>query len=253
VARNVRLYVVNVTNSADVPFAVSYASFGEVAGTGQDWMPFGFAGGLYDSDTQLIRFGARDLDPVTGRWMTKDPERFNGGQANLYAYVQGAPCLAGCLCRRRRKLPCRKSSCDLDGTSSRWTSKDPERFDATGASFYVYALNDPIHQFDPDGRSPQLLGAAALLCMQSALLSGAAKFPKDSYARHCYASCVASRLCTYPLALLGGVMFEVLTGLQDDWREDLNANLDGANIGATPYYSGPNDCETECTTPVCAK
>jgi RHS repeat-associated protein len=30
--------------------------------------PFGFAGGLYDPDTELVRFGARDYDPQTGRW-----------------------------------------------------------------------------------------------------------------------------------------------------------------------------------------
>jgi RHS repeat-associated protein len=51
------------------------------------FQPFGFAGGLYDSDTKLTRFGARDYDAETGRWTTKDPIRFNGGDANLYVYV----------------------------------------------------------------------------------------------------------------------------------------------------------------------
>ena len=44
-------YVVNVADSADVPFMASYTSFGEVTGTGLDWMPFGFAGGIYDADS----------------------------------------------------------------------------------------------------------------------------------------------------------------------------------------------------------
>ena len=36
---------------------------------------FGFAGGIYDPDTELVRFGARDYDPRVGRWTTKDPIR----------------------------------------------------------------------------------------------------------------------------------------------------------------------------------
>ncbi|HKO52561.1 MAG TPA: RHS repeat-associated core domain-containing protein [Polyangiaceae bacterium] len=53
--------------------------------------PFGFAGGLYDADTGLVHFGARDYDPVVGRWISKDPILFNGGQANLYVYVNNDP------------------------------------------------------------------------------------------------------------------------------------------------------------------
>ena len=50
-------------------------------------IPFGFAGGLYDGDTGLVRFGARDYDPTIGRWLSKDPIGFNGGDTNLYRYV----------------------------------------------------------------------------------------------------------------------------------------------------------------------
>jgi RHS repeat-associated protein len=73
-----------------VPFLADYTSFGEMAGTGLDWMPFGFAGGIYDADSGLVRFGARDYDPLVGRWTTKDPSRFAGGN-NLYAYASGDP------------------------------------------------------------------------------------------------------------------------------------------------------------------
>jgi len=34
-------------------------------------MPFGFVGGLYDSDTKLTRFCVRDYDPTIGRWLAK--------------------------------------------------------------------------------------------------------------------------------------------------------------------------------------
>ena len=51
----------------------------------------GFAGGLTDSLTGLVRFGARDYDPGTGRWTAKDLIGFVGEDANLYAYVGNRP------------------------------------------------------------------------------------------------------------------------------------------------------------------
>jgi len=46
---------------------------------------------LYDSDTKLTRFGARDYDAEIGRWTSKDPIRFSGGDTNLYGYVFNDP------------------------------------------------------------------------------------------------------------------------------------------------------------------
>ncbi len=42
-------------------------------------------------DTGLVRFGARDYDPYTGRWTSKDPILFDGGDTNLYGYVLNDP------------------------------------------------------------------------------------------------------------------------------------------------------------------
>jgi RHS repeat-associated protein len=56
-----------------------------------DFQPFGFAGGLYDEQTKLIRFGSRDYSANEGRWTTKDPIGFNGGVSNLYEYVVNDP------------------------------------------------------------------------------------------------------------------------------------------------------------------
>ena len=72
---------------------VTYDTFGNIIFDSNTSLkiPFGFAGGLYDSDTKLVRFGFRDYDPFTGRWTAKDPILFNGGDTNLYGYVLGDP------------------------------------------------------------------------------------------------------------------------------------------------------------------
>jgi RHS repeat-associated protein len=54
-------------------------------------LPIGFAGGISDRVTGLVRFGARDYDPMIGRWTAKDPILFGGGQMNLYGYVGNNP------------------------------------------------------------------------------------------------------------------------------------------------------------------
>jgi RHS repeat-associated protein len=83
--------VVNTTTGA-IAQEMAFDEFGKVlVDTNPGFQPFGFAGGLYDSDTGLVRFGARDYDPVVGRWTAKDPIRFAGGDTNLYAYVGNDP------------------------------------------------------------------------------------------------------------------------------------------------------------------
>ncbi len=83
-----------VVNEAtgEIAQEMEYDEFGRaLKDTNPGFQPFGFAGGLYDRDTGLVRFGARDYDAETGRWTAKDPVLFNGGQANLYAYVGNDP------------------------------------------------------------------------------------------------------------------------------------------------------------------
>jgi len=71
---------------------MDYDEFGRVLlDTSPGFQPFGFAGGLYDPDTGLVRFGARDYDAEAGRWTGKDVILFNGGDTNLYAYVLDDP------------------------------------------------------------------------------------------------------------------------------------------------------------------
>ncbi len=53
-------------------------------------IPFRFAGGIWDRETELVRFGARDYDPETGRWTSKEPLGF-GAALNFYEYSWGDP------------------------------------------------------------------------------------------------------------------------------------------------------------------
>jgi len=83
-----------VTDTAgNVVKRVDYDTFGYVVNdTNPSFtMPFGFAGGVYDGDTGMIRFGARDYDPDTGRWTAKDPILFKGGDTDLYGYCVSDP------------------------------------------------------------------------------------------------------------------------------------------------------------------
>ncbi len=83
-----------VINSTDGTVAqrMDYDEFGNVlVDTNPGFQPFGFAGGLYDRDTGLVRFGARDYDAETGRWTAKDAIGFAGGDTNLYGYALNDP------------------------------------------------------------------------------------------------------------------------------------------------------------------
>ena len=72
---------------------LTYDSFGTIIADSNPTfkIPFGFAGGLYDADSKLTRFGYRDYDASTGKWIAKDPIGFDGGDTNLYGYMLGDP------------------------------------------------------------------------------------------------------------------------------------------------------------------
>lgn len=80
-------------SSGNVVKRVDYDSFGNIiADTNPGFnVMFGFAGGLQDPDTGLVRFGYRDYNPDTGRWTAKDPIFFAGGDTDLYGYVLNDP------------------------------------------------------------------------------------------------------------------------------------------------------------------
>jgi RHS repeat-associated protein len=98
-----------VNDTTDIPFKATYTAFGVETAAAPDWLPFGFAGGLYDPDTGLVRFGARDYDPQVGRWTSKDPLLFKGRSTNLYAYASGDPV---------NRRDSRGTADDVDGTQN---------------------------------------------------------------------------------------------------------------------------------------
>ncbi|WP_141733938.1 RHS repeat domain-containing protein [Oligoflexus tunisiensis] len=84
------IFIVDTRNN-EVVQKMTFDTWGKVLeDTNPGFQPFGFAGGLYDSTTGLLRFGARDYDPSIGRWLNKDPITFDGGW-NLYAYSNNDP------------------------------------------------------------------------------------------------------------------------------------------------------------------
>ncbi len=71
---------------------MDYDTYGRVLeDTNVGFQCFGYAGGLWDAATGLVRFGARDYDPGVGRWTCKDPAGLSAGGENLYLFAFGDP------------------------------------------------------------------------------------------------------------------------------------------------------------------
>ncbi|MBT5094059.1 MAG: RHS repeat-associated core domain-containing protein [Halobacteriovoraceae bacterium] len=80
------------SNSGIIAQELRYDEFGVIlTDSNPGFQPFGFAGGLTDNDTLLVRFGARDYNPQTGRWTAKDRLGLGGGDTNFYNYVFNNP------------------------------------------------------------------------------------------------------------------------------------------------------------------
>jgi RHS repeat-associated protein len=112
--------VVNASTGALVQ-RLDYDEFGRVMlDSNPGAQPFGFAGGIYDADTGLVRFGARDYDPETGRWTGRDPVQLDS-DSNTYRYGLGDPI----------------ATVDFDGLSAKDVEKIRRTFEGA-----VKAMND---------------------------------------------------------------------------------------------------------------
>jgi RHS repeat-associated protein len=83
--------IVDIATGSPVQY-LAYDEFGNITtDTNPAFQPFAFAGGLYDPDTHLVHFGAREYDPSLGRFLTRDPLGLGGGQTNVYDYAANDP------------------------------------------------------------------------------------------------------------------------------------------------------------------
>jgi RHS repeat-associated protein len=78
-------------SSGSIVQTYSYDSFGNMTATGNIRQPFTYTGREYDHATEMYFYRARYYDPKVGRFVTKDPIGFDGGDVNLYAYVSNDP------------------------------------------------------------------------------------------------------------------------------------------------------------------
>lgn len=85
------LFVVDSVTGA-IAQRMTYDTWGTVlSDTHPLFQPFGFAGGLFDPETGLLRFGVRDYDPAIGRWTARDPMLIPQEMNNAYAYCGNDP------------------------------------------------------------------------------------------------------------------------------------------------------------------
>jgi RHS repeat-associated protein len=131
-----------VVNVADGSIAqrIDYDTWGNITNdTNPGFQSFGFAGGLYDQHTHLTRFGARDYDAQTGRWASKDPINFSGGDANLFGYVLEDPVIR--LDPRGLDVTVTITRNNNSGTSITGTVSAASS--ETGASYRGFSLENP--------------------------------------------------------------------------------------------------------------
>jgi RHS repeat-associated protein len=70
-----------------------YDSFGNIVTISAPsfLQPYSYTGREWDKETGLYFYRARYYDPMVGRFISKDPIGFAGGDVNLYGYVQNNP------------------------------------------------------------------------------------------------------------------------------------------------------------------
>lgn len=85
--------ITRITDSAQVVVqSYAYSSFGTpFIGNPSYDQPYLFNGREFDPETSLSYHRARYLNPSDGRWMSRDPASFSGGDVNLYGFVGNQP------------------------------------------------------------------------------------------------------------------------------------------------------------------
>ncbi len=84
------LMLIDIESNAIVQ-AIEYDAWGNVlSDTNPGFQPFYYAGGVYDQTTKLTKFGYRDYQAETGRFVQSDPIGLVGG-LNTYVYAGNSP------------------------------------------------------------------------------------------------------------------------------------------------------------------
>ncbi len=79
-------------SSGKVMSSIVRDPFGRVLSQDESFeLAIGFGGGIEDPATHLVRMGYREYDPSAGRWLSRDPVAFQGGDLNLYRYAGNDP------------------------------------------------------------------------------------------------------------------------------------------------------------------
>jgi RHS repeat-associated protein len=82
--------VAKTNSSGTVTLTRRYDAWGNLE-LGATTAGYAFTGREWDPETGLYYYRARYYDPKIGRFISEDPIGFDGGDANLYAYVLGNP------------------------------------------------------------------------------------------------------------------------------------------------------------------
>ncbi len=152
------------------------------------FQPFGFAGGIYDTQTKLIRFGARDYDPQVGRWTAKDPAGLALSWFNMFSYSDTDPL----------------NFSDPTGELA-WSPLDDFfswRFPSCPFIFFHYVRQRGSSSFG---------------------LSGGRW---DAF-RHCFWSCISAKACGVSAAFLAGWGHEVFQNRENFSWDDVFNNKEG--------------------------
>jgi RHS repeat-associated protein len=195
---------------------VDFDAWGRVLSASGDLeaVPFGLAGGLWDTETGLVRFGARDYEAETGRWTSKDPIRFEGDSTNLYAYVGGDPVnyvdYTGRQATAALQAGATAAAVVTVYAGLQACANDPVCHDAAaeaiddGVSYAVDTLTDALmsigkgvcgpYRDPPRPPPPDKCAIAALSC---AVACGAGSQPQPTYGQYevCFKACMTASGC----------------------------------------------------------
>lgn len=157
----------------------SYSVFGQPRPTTSFRNSYQYTAREYDKETGLYFYRARYYDPMEGRFISKDPVGFAGGDVNLYGYVSNSPInwidpfgLKKCGCI---EVPVAPAGADID-------SNIREARNRSGAIvwFYLQVRNRGPWDYKQKGKAYQDFGnfnfgatGAALGISENILLRGA--------------------------------------------------------------------------------